>query len=146
MDFQKMRSFCFFKNWSSKFVRFCIVGSISALIDAVVFYIVNSFTIHQIALVCGYLCGLIFNYVLTVLWTFKVPPTVNNAIGVIIAHMVNLFVVRMGSMWCFVHLFGLSDRIAYIPTVIISVVINFIMVRFVINYTTPKDNYEDISH
>ena len=49
------------------------------------------------------------------------------------AHLVNLFVVRMGLMWIFINVFGLEDKIAYIPTLCISVVVNFLMVKFAVN-------------
>lgn len=120
----------------SEFIRFCIVGSLCALIDAIVFYIFNSFTNYRISLVVGYSCGLIVNYILTVLWTFKVRPSISNAVGVVLAHFINLFVVRMLCMSLLVDYFDLSEKIAYIPTVVISVIVNFLMVKFAIRVTS----------
>lgn len=114
------------------FARFCIVGIISSTIDAVVFYIVRSFTIYQFALVCGYLLGLVFNYCMTIYWTFKTKATKRNFIGIVAAHLINLFVIRMGLMWLFVSCMYMSDKIAYMPTMIISVIVNFIMVKYAV--------------
>ena len=113
-----------------EFIRFCIVGAFATLIDAAVFYIVRQFACYQVALVSGYVLSLIVNYFLTVLWTFKQKPTMKNALGVLVAHMINLFVVRMSLMYLFVDLIGINDRIAYVPTLLISMVTNFIVVRF----------------
>lgn len=113
-----------------EFIRFCIVGAFATLIDAAVFYIVRQFACYQVALVSGYVLSLIVNYFLTVLWTFKQKPNMKNALGVLVAHMINLFVVRMSLMYLFVDIFGINDRIAYVPTLLISMVTNFIVVRF----------------
>lgn len=116
----------------NEFIRFCIVGSLATIIDAIIFYIVNQFCIYHVALMSGYILSLIFNYYMTVYWTFRQKHTIKNAIGVILAHMINLFVVRMGLMFIFVSVLYLSDQIAYIPTLLISMVTNFFVVRFVV--------------
>ena len=115
---------------TGEFVRFCIVGAIATLIDAGVFYLVIMKASYYVALVSGYFISLIVNYFLTVIWTFKKKPNAGNAIGVLIAHMINLFVVRMGTMYVLVDLLLMNDKVAYIPTVVLSVVTNFVIVRF----------------
>ena len=115
---------------TGEFVRFCIVGAIATLIDAGVFYLVIMKASYYVALVSGYLISLIVNYFLTVIWTFKKKPNAGNAIGVLTAHMINLFVVRMGTMYVLVDLLLMNDKVAYIPTVALSVVTNFVIVRF----------------
>lgn len=112
--------------------RFCIVGTIATVIDAAVFYLVRQFAVYQVALISGYFISLVVNYFLTVIWTFKQKPSVNNAIAVVLAHLFNLFVVRMGVMYLLVVQLYVNDRYAYIPTVILSVATNFIIVRFLV--------------
>ena len=121
-----------------EFLRFCIVGVIATALDAAIFYLVRMFASYQIALVSGYCLSLIVNYLLTIYWTFKKKPTTGNLVGVIAAHMFNLFVVRMSLMWLFVNMAGIPDRIAYIPTLLISMVTNFLVVRFAVNKTEKK--------
>ena len=116
-----------------EFLRFCIVGVISTALDAAIFYLVRLFASYQVALVSGYCLSLIVNYLLTIYWTFKKKPTTGNLVGVIAAHMFNLFVVRMSLMWIFVNVTDIPDRIAYIPTLLISMVTNFLVVRFAVN-------------
>ena len=116
----------------AEFLRFCIVGVISTAIDAAIFYVVRLFAPYQVALVSGYCLSLIVNYLLTVYWTFRRKPSASNLFGVIAAHMFNLFVVRMSLMWIFVSLMQIPDSIAYIPTLLISMVTNFLVVRFAV--------------
>ena len=123
-----------------QFIRFCIVGGTCALIDAAVFYIVRLFAPYQVALVSGYIISLCVNYFLTIYWTFKTSPSAHNFIGIIGAHMFNLFVVRMGLMWLFVVVFGWDDSIAYIPMAVISAVTNFLVIRAVVKFSKKKSN------
>lgn len=115
-----------------EFIRFCLVGGLCTAIDAVLFYLVRMIAPYHVALVCGYLTGLVVNYFLTVMWTFRTRPTKKNAAGVILAHLFNLFAVRMGLMFLFVSVLSLNDRIAFIPTLCISVLTNFVIIKFLI--------------
>lgn len=114
------------------FIRFCIVGVIATLIDATIFYLVNDIASYQIALISGYIISLIANYFMTVLWTFKVRPTARNALGVLLAHLFNLFIVRMSLMFLFVDVMLINEKLAYIPTLLISMITNFLVVRLVV--------------
>lgn len=116
-----------------EFFRFCIVGILCTGIDAAIFYIVILFASYPVALSCGYLLSLAVNYFLTACWTFKVAPNRKNAIGIITAHLFNLFVVRMGVISLLVNVMHIDERIAYMPTLTISVITNFIIIKLVIN-------------
>lgn len=114
-----------------EFLRYCIVGSTSTAIDAIVFYFLNTFVSYQIALIVGSLVGKVYSYFFTIYWAFHAKSNVKNAIGMVAAHIFNLFVVRMGTMWVFVSLLGISENIAYIYTMIVSGVTNFVIMKFV---------------
>lgn len=118
-----------------QFVRFCIVGGTCAIIDAAIFYVVRMFAPYQVALVSGYLISLCVNYLLTVYWTFKTSSSVRNLVGVVGAHMFNLFIMRMGMMTLFVEGLHMNDKIAYIPMTVISAITNYIVVRTVVRYS-----------
>lgn len=121
------------KNKYKEFFRFCVVGGICTLIDAVIFYYFRQFLPYQISLICGYVISLFVNYVLTIYWTFQSRPTKANAIGIISAHLFNLFVVRIGLMYVFSEIFKIEDKISYMPTLFISVVINFLIIKLIVN-------------
>lgn len=130
--FQKISKYYLSHKTIQVFVRYCIVGAICTGIDAAIYYLFLTFAPYQLALASGYLISLVANYFLTIYWTFQVQPNAGNAICVVAAHIFNLFVVRMGLMYLFVEVLGLSDRVAYLPTLVISVVTNFIILKIVI--------------
>lgn len=116
-----------------EFLRFCVVGGICTLIDAGVFYALHSITGYRLAMIVGFCVSIFVNYILNIYWSFKEKPTLKNAIGVLAAHLFNIFVVRMSLMWLFVDVAKMTDSIAYLPTLAISMVTNFVIIRFVVN-------------
>lgn len=118
----------------NEFLRFCIVGFLCTLVDAIIFLASNIIFSYQISLICGYLISLILNYYLTIHWTFRSKSNLRNAVGIILAHLFNLFIVRMGLMFLFVDICGAADIFAYVPTLLISVITNFLIIRFVVKH------------
>ena len=114
------------------FIVFCLIGLLCTGIDAGVFYALHSTIGYRLAMVCGFCVSLGINYVLNMRYSFKVKPTTNNAIGFIFAHLFNIFAVRMSLMWLFIHLFFMSDSIAFVPTLIISVITNYLVLKYVV--------------
>lgn len=115
-----------------EFVRFCMVGALCTAIDAGLFYIIKLVFCYQVALSIAYIVSLIINYYLTTFWTFKVKPSKKNFIGIVGVHLFNLFVVRMGLMWLFVSYYRLSENLAYLPTLVLSVMVTFMLIRMVV--------------
>lgn len=113
--------------------RFCVVGGICTLVDFAIFYLMDHVTTYHISLICGYLLSLILNYYLSIYWTFRKPNTLKNAVGIIAAHLFNLFIVRMGLMYYFVDVMGLSNLVGSIPTYAISIVTNFLIIHTIVN-------------
>lgn len=116
-----------------EFLRFCVVGAVCTVLDMALYYLLCTIVPYQFSLVGGYTISLIVNYILTIRWTFRTRSTMWNAIGVVSAHLFNLFVVRMGLMYLFTSVARLSDDVAFIPTLIISVVTNFIIIRVIVH-------------
>lgn len=114
-----------------EFVRFCMVGALCTAIDAGLFYIIKLVFCYQVALSIAYIVSLIINYYLTTFWTFKVKPSKKNFIGIVSVHLFNLFVVRMGLMWFFISYCHLSENLAYIPTLMLSVMVTFVLIRII---------------
>lgn len=121
------------KEHINVFIKFCLVGALCTAIDAGVFYIVKETTGYRMAMIIGFALSLIVNYLLNIYWSFRSKPSVANALGILAAHCFNIFVVRMSLMYLFVDTIGLTDSIGYIPTLIISMVTNFLIIRFVTN-------------
>ena len=122
----------------TQFIRFCIVGGTCALIDAAVYYLVLLFAPYQIALISGYLVSLCVNYLLTVYWTFKTGSSVLNLVGIVAAHLFNLFVVRMLLMALFVDMCHMTAAWAYLPMAVISAITNYVIIRAVVKHTRKR--------
>lgn len=116
-----------------EFSRFCIVGTVCTCIDSAIFYTVRTFASYSFALICGYVLSLIVNYFINIYWTFQTKPNRKNALGIFSAHLFNLFIVRMGLMYLFVNLFYINDSIAFVPTLFLSVIINFVIIELIIS-------------
>jgi hypothetical protein len=68
-----------------------------------------------------------------VYWTFSAKATAGNAVGIVAAHLINLFGVRMGLMRLMVGAWGMDERVAYVPMLVVSVATNYLMIRWVIS-------------
>lgn len=120
------------QNKVAEFLRFCLVGGVCTVVDVVVYYAIHDCTGYRIAIVSGFIVSLTLNYVLNIYWTFNTKPSFKNSIGIITAHCFNIFVVRFGLMWLFVDKLGITEDIGYIPTLGISMLTNFVIIRFVL--------------
>ncbi len=116
-----------------QFVRFIIVGCICTMTDMVLFYVLRMFVPYQQAMIAGYLTSLTINYLLTVYWTFGTQASIRNLVGIVLVHLFNLFVVRMGLMYVFVRQMAMDDRVAFVPTLVISSLVVFFMIRRVVH-------------
>lgn len=123
-----------------QFIRFCIVGAFATLLDAALFYMFRQWMSYQASMVLSYTICLFLNMVLTLRWTFRRKFSLRNVMGVMWAHLFNLFVVRYKLMELFVVTLKMSDRLAYLPTLGISVVVNFLIIRAIVHKESPKDN------
>lgn len=117
------------KNRLGEILRFFCVGISSALIDIIVFNVFLFFSSYELSIIAGFIISWLFNYILSSLWTFSETPTVSNFVGMLLAHLTNLFVIRMGIMYLFVDVLNIHPRIAYIPTLMIAAVTSYFLVR-----------------
>lgn len=116
-----------------EFMRFCVVGAVCTALDMVLFYLLRIIVSYQVALVGGYVISLLVNYMLTIRWTFCATSTVRNAVSIVLAHLFNLFVVRMGLMYVFTSVIRMNDDVAFIPTLVISGLLNFVIIRYIVH-------------
>lgn len=115
-----------------EFVKFCIVGFLCTIIDGAGFYATRTLVGYQAAMIIGWTVSIAVNYFLNVRWSFRSKPTLKNAFGLIGANLFNILVVRMSLMWFFINVCYMTDSMAFIPTLAISVITNFIIVRFAV--------------
>lgn len=121
----------YIQKFNSEFFRFCCVGVLCTLLDWGIFSLCCFILPYQISLVIGFIISFVANYWLSALWTFKQAPTKRRFVGMIGVHLINLFVVRMGILTALIDIVNIEERIAYIPTLLISAITSFLMVRYV---------------
>lgn len=123
-----------------QFVRFCLVGALATALDACLFYLLRCWLHYQVSMMISYFVSLCLNTMLTLSWTFSASVSLRNIIRVVGAHLFNLFVVRFGLMAFFVGTVGLADRLAFIPTLGISIVLNFFIIKSFIHKSKEQNN------
>lgn len=109
--------------------KFGIVGITVTGILYCIYWILLNWLNPTISYSIGYLFAFIVNYVLTTSYTFKVKKTFKNISGFIISNILNYFFSII-----FLNLFlytGISKESVPIFVVMISMCLNFLMVRFV---------------
>lgn len=112
------------------FIRFCIVGGISTITTYIVYYLLVIGNLNAtLSYSVGYIVAFIVNYLLTTSFTFRVKASKKNGLGFIVTNIINyLFstVLLNGFIW-----FGVEKTWALLPVLMISVPVNYIMVKFV---------------
>jgi len=116
---------------NKRFIRFSIVGIIAWLLLYAVYYLFLNLLGHTVSYSVGYIVSFIVNYLLTVKFTFEVEASSQNVIGFIFCHVIN-WLLQLLLLNLFIYM-GMSDKITPIPVMVISVPVNFLMVRFVMN-------------
>lgn len=115
-----------------EFLKFCIVGAVCTGVDAGIYYLLYLHTGYRIAMICGFALSVGINYFLNTYWSFQQKPSMKAIVGVFSAHCFNIFIVRFSLMWLFINIAGLNEGVAFIPTLIISVITNFFFVRYIV--------------
>lgn len=109
--------------------RFCIVGGVATALHYGLYWLLMQYINVNVAYAVGYILSFILNFYLTAIFTFKVAPSIKNALGMGGAHLVN-FLLHMGLLNLFLFI-GVAEKWAPIPVYAIAIPVNFILVRFV---------------
>ena len=127
-----------------RFIRFAIVGTIAWVILYAVYYLFLRLLGHTVSYTIGYIVSFIVNYLLTVKFTFEVEASAQNGVGFVICHFIN-WLLQLLLLNLFIYL-GMNDKIAPIPVMAISVPVNFVMVRFVMNRFPARVQHKSNDH
>ena len=121
-----------------RFIRFAIVGTIAWVILYAVYYLFLKLLGHTASYTIGYIVSFIVNYLLTVKFTFEVEASTKNGVGFIICHVIN-WLLQLLLLNLFIYM-EMNDKIAPFPVMVISVPVNFLMVRFIMNRFPNRHN------
>ena len=133
-------TFLLYNDRIRQFIRFCVVGVIATVVDATLFYLLRQWLPYQMSMMISYAICLCLNMVLTLLWTFNSVINIQNAISIIAAHLFNLFMVRFGLMALFVNVFLINDKLAFLPTLCISTLSNFFVIKTMLHKRHFRDS------
>ena len=119
-----------------EFVKFGIVGLMAMLVHYLCYYILLSILTPNLAFSIGYVVSLVLNFILTSYYTFQVNPTFLKFVRFGLSHAIN-FVLQLSLLNLFLYL-TISDKLAPIPVYLISVPVNFLLVRFAMKNKSLK--------
>lgn len=115
--------------FSIEFIRFGIVGVIATAVHYGIYYVLLNVINPNAAFTIGYLLSFFMNFWLSAKFTFKAEATVKRGAGFALSHLVN-YGLQMLVLNVSLKL-GVPEPLAPVPVYLISIPVNFLLVRFV---------------
>ena len=109
-------------------IRFGIVGVAAPAIQAVLYQVLVGWLRAELANAIAYVVSFIFNYVASTRFTFRVKSSARRGAGFLLSHLIN-FTLQTLILHLSIRL-GLTERWAMVPMFVITVPVNFLLVRF----------------
>ncbi len=109
-------------------IRFGIVGMAATAIQAVLYQVLVGWLRAELANAIAYVVSFIFNYVASTRFTFRVKSSARRGAGFLLSHLIN-FTLQTLILHLSIRL-GLTERWAMVPMFVITVPVNFLLVRF----------------
>jgi putative flippase GtrA len=118
----------FGKERLGEVIRFGVVGVIATLIQFMVYWLLIRWLNPSVSMTIGYGVSLVFNYLASTYFTFRVKASARRGAGFLFSHGVN-YLLQMITLNFFLWL-GVSKELAPIPMFCVCVPVNFLLVRF----------------
>ena len=109
-------------------IRFGIVGVAATAIQAVLYQVLVGWLRAELANAIAYVVSFIFNYVASTRFTFRVKSSARRGAGFLLSHLI-YFTLQTLILHLSIRL-GLTERWAMVPMFVITVPVNFLLVRF----------------
>ena len=109
-------------------IRFGIVGVAATAIQAVLYQVLVGWLRAELANAIAYVVSFIFNYVASTRFTFRVKSSARRGAGFLLSHLIN-FTLQTLILHLSIRL-GFTERWAMVPMFVITVPVNFLLVRF----------------
>ena len=140
-------------------MRFVVVGVIAQLLHLGIYWGLVRFMNASVSFTLGYVIAFVANFYLSAYFTFRSVPSWKKMFGMAGAHVINYFlelallnlfiwadvpevleyICGPGRLMDIVNSLGGAKEWAMIPTLAISVPVNFLMVRFVFKRFSGKE-------
>lgn len=125
-----------------EFLRFGIVGFLATGTHYLIYFLSLSFMAPGRAYTLGYFLSFLANLLLTTFFTFKVRFSIRKSMGFIGCHLTN-YLLQMLLLNLFLYV-QIPSKLAPLPTFLIAIPINFLLVRFV--FKTVKHEKDIDTH
>lgn len=109
-------------------LRFGMVGCMAVAIQYGTYLLALRLSEHNAAFIVGYAVSFTFNYVATVLFTFRVKSNKSRMVGFVLSHVVNIALQNVLLNFCI--WIGMSKALALLPAFVVCVPVNFLFVRY----------------
>lgn len=111
-----------------QFMKFCFVGVSNVIISLGIYYILVIMGVNYLfSSICGYLLSSLSGYILNRLWVFKgIKATIKGSIVKYYVVYCSSLILNLAAMYMWVDIFGISEKIAPILTLFITVPYNFV--------------------
>ena len=120
-------------------VRFGVVGVTATVIHYGIYYVLLPHIDRNIAYTVGYLISFLCNFLLSSWFTFRVQPSWARFMKFGGSHGVNYFVST--ALYNLFYWIGFSAELAPLPVYLISVPLNFLLVRLALTRKAKKKNH-----
>lgn len=112
----------------SEFIRFAIVGVIATIIHYVVYYFFLKLNLNTtVSYSIGYAVSLVFNFYLSLVFTFKTKATIRKGVGFATSHLIN-YTLHILFLNLYIWI-GFPKLLAPLPVYASVVPINFFLLR-----------------
>lgn len=112
-----------------EFIKFIIVGGLATAIHYAIYFILQVIKLqYNLAYTIGYFLSFIFNFFASNYFTFNTKPSMNRGFRFFLAHAFN-YSLQLILLNIYIHI-GVNKIIAPMFIFIISVPINFLVVKF----------------
>ena len=119
----------FTKSRIIEIMLFGMVGTTAMVIHYSIYYVLLPFLPITISFSVGYLVSFLYNFMMTSYFTFKVKPTVKKFSRFATSHGIN-YIIQIVLLNLFQLLFKVGERVAPLFVYLISIPLNYILVRF----------------
>ncbi len=114
-----------------QFIRFGIVGLINTGVSLLIYYVLVYFGIpYLISTITGYVISSIIGYILNRVWVFKAKNKVKESLIKYFFVYITALLLNVIFMYLFVDLISISDKIAPLLVLCITIPYNFTLSKF----------------
>ena len=112
-----------------QFLRFCIIGTLSAAVHYGIYYLLQFWIDLNIAYTAGYVLSFIGNFLATNYFTFRTRPTWKNFFGFAGSHSLN-YLLHIALFNLFLYL-GVHRLVAPPLVMLVAMLVQFTILRFI---------------